>query len=315
MQQSPILTVTVNPALDLTTGTARLAPQRKLRCAPPHFDPGGGGANVSRAIHALGGESLAFVAVGGATGAQFGQLLAASGVTARFWPLAGETRISMTVMEEETGLHYRFVLPGPDQPPGAAEALLDGIVAAVPAGCRHVVASGGLLPGLPEDFYGRLVLRCRAAGLLTILDTHGAALKAALSARPHIVRFNHLEAQELLGGGDAQVSAQAAGRLLVERGQADIAIVALGENGAMVTTADRQFRIRPPKVAVRSMVGAGDSYVGALTLGLARGWSLEDANRFGVAAAASAVTKEATELCDLATTEALLAQMGPVSAV
>ena len=315
MSQTPILTVTVNPALDMTTGTARVAPQRKLRCETPRHDPGGGGANVSRAIHALGGESLAFVAVGGATGEHYARLLTATGVVGRYWPIAGDTRISMTVMEVETGLHYRFVLPGPEQAPETAGTLLAGIAAAMPEGCRYAVASGGLLPGLPEDFYGQLVAQNREAGVLTILDTHGAALKAALAARPHIVRLNHLEAQELLGGADAELSARAAGKEIVARGHADIAIVALGENGAMVTTADRQFRIRPPHMEVRSMVGAGDSYVGALTLALARGLTLEEANRHGVAAAAAAVTSEATELCDRATTEAVLARMGPAEPV
>jgi 6-phosphofructokinase 2 len=60
-------------------------------------------------------------------------------------------------------------------------------------------------------------------------------------------------------------------------------------------------------VKVVSKVGAGDSFVGAFTYALARGDSLPDCLRLGVAAASSAVTTEATRLCDRAMTEALMA--------
>ena len=107
----PVLTVTLNPALDVTTSVDRLLPQQKLRCAAPRLDPGGGGVNVSRAIKELGGESLAFVAVGGNTGAQFRSLLSRSGIEIEYWPLIEETRSSFTVQNrysEEWGSRAGF---------------------------------------------------------------------------------------------------------------------------------------------------------------------------------------------------------------
>jgi 6-phosphofructokinase 2 len=74
-----ILTVTLNPALDLETRTAALVPGHKLRCAPPRVDPGGGGINVARAIHVLGGEARAAVAVGGPVGAGLVDRMTAAG--------------------------------------------------------------------------------------------------------------------------------------------------------------------------------------------------------------------------------------------
>src|SRR6476660_9435452 len=109
----PVLTVTLNPALDLTTSVERLKPLRKLRCAAPRFHPGGGGVNVSRAIKELGGESRAFVAVGGQTGGQLRRLLDRAGLDVDYWPLSGETRTSFTVMDEAAKVPYRFLLPGP----------------------------------------------------------------------------------------------------------------------------------------------------------------------------------------------------------
>ena len=73
--QVPILTLTLNPALDMASDVAQMIPDEKLRCTDPRLDPGGGGLNVSRAIHALGGESLALVALGGLTGDRLAELI------------------------------------------------------------------------------------------------------------------------------------------------------------------------------------------------------------------------------------------------
>ncbi|HWA19905.1 MAG TPA: 1-phosphofructokinase family hexose kinase [Devosia sp.] len=304
-----ILTVTLNPALDITTTTAKLLPQQKLRCDAPRYDPGGGGINVSRVIKELGGESLAFAALGGRTGAMMKRMLDDAGLDVEAWRSRGDTRFSMTVMEEQTGLHYRFVLPGPEQPVASATRLLRRLGERAAAGYGFVVASGSLPPGLPIDLYGRLAEIARANGAKLILDTHGEALRAALPHRPWLIRLNHHEAQELLGG-DADRAAHDLARELVERGSAEIAIVAIGERGAFLVSADHSIEIAPPHVDVRSMVGAGDSFVGAMTLALSRGWPIDDATRYGVAAAAAAVTTEATELCEASKVADLFAEMG-----
>jgi len=311
--QLPILTVTLNPALDTTTSVPRLEPQRKLRCGPALLHPGGGGANVSRAIRELGGSSRAFVALGGHTGHQYRDLLHAAGVECIEYTLSGETRASMTVMEEETGLHYRFVMPGPPQDPRHGEEILAELGRIIAGGVGYVVASGSLLPGIAGDFYARLgdVVRWHNARL--ILDTHGAALKQGLAGRPFLIRLNQLEAEELAGDITARSSPADVAAQLVATGSADVAVFAMGERGSLVTTRDAQFTIAPPEVRVHSMVGAGDSYVAALTLALARGWSLESANRFGVAAAASAVTREATQLCERTSTERFYNETGKVT--
>lgn len=305
----PVLTVTLNPAVDLTTSVASIEPLRKLRCSEPRLDPGGGGINVSRAIKELGGESHAFVAVGGHTGEQLRELLRHTGVPVEYWPLIGETRTSITVMSDDTGLPYRFVLPGPTVSPFEAGAILDRLSQHIRNCAGYVVASGSLPLGVPDDFYARLARRTRELGGRFVIDSHGAALRAATEARPYLVRLNHLEAQELVGG-DVDVAAHTLAGELVDRDLTEVAIVTIGERGAIVATKDRQFEIRPPRVTVKSGVGAGDSFVAALVFGLANGWSLDDAARYGVAAAAAAVTTEATELCKRDTVDAYFAQIG-----
>ncbi len=309
MTLPPILTVTLNPALDVTTTTDHLLPQQKLRCEPPRYDPGGGGVNVSRVVKELGGESTAFVALGGGVGTQLAAMLADRGVACEVWPQAGETRISMTVVEAATGLHYRFVLPGPVQPEDETSRILTHLAVLIAGGYRFVVASGSLPPGIADDFYGKLALIARENGAKLVLDTHGAALRSALPQRPYLIRLNHLEAAELTGNTADQAAHQLAADL-IERHAAEIAIVTFGDRGAVVATPGGQLEIPPPHVTVRSMVGAGDSFVGALTLGLSRGWSVEAASRYGVAAAAAAVTSEATELCKADQVNAYFSAMG-----
>jgi len=307
---SAILTVTVNPSLDVTTSIPRLEPQRKLRCGPPANDAGGGGVNVSRAIRELGGDSRAFVALGGDTGRQYARLLRETGVEYVEFPLPGETRSSMTVMEAESGLHYRFVLPGPAQLPAIGEEMLAELGRIVNKDVRYVVASGSLLPGMAPDFYARLAGIVRWQGARLILDTHGEALKQALPGLPYLIRLNEIEARELAQDTERGGSIAELARALVGRHVAEVVVVGLGEHGSLITSAAGQFSITPPRVMVHSMVGAGDSYVAALTLALSRDWSLETANRYGVAAAACAVTHEATELCDRAGTDELFKQTG-----
>ncbi|WP_404404612.1 1-phosphofructokinase family hexose kinase [Pelagibacterium halotolerans] len=305
-----ILTITLNPALDITTETETLAPRKKLRCAAPRLDVGGGGVNVSRAIKEFGGDSLAFVVLGGTMGELYKRMLEQAGVAACIWQGEGETRFSLTVMEKTSGEHYRFVLPGPMQPHNADDALFDAILATVSPSCRYIVASGSLPEGLRTDFYRRIAAFCRVNRLSFILDTHGAALKAALDGRPYLVKLNHLEARELIDGPRMEdKSAAQLGQALRERHAIDVVIITLGDKGAVVVSADEPVHIRPPRVKIDSTVGAGDSFVGALTYALNAGWPLDEACRYGVSAAASAVTTPATALCEKDQTDKIYSEL------
>lgn len=308
----PILTVTLNPALDVTTRVPALKPRQKLRCSSPVTHAGGGGINVSRAIRELGGQSRAFVALGGHTGARLEALLRLSHIPTEVWPLLEETRTSFTVMEDSSGLPYRFVLPGPVVSPAEAEAILARLARIIASYTGYVVASGSLPLGAPTDFYGDLADRTQQAGGKLVLDTHGEPLRAAAARRPFLIRLNHLEAQELVGG-DADRAAHRLARELTAGGYAEVAIVTLGENGAILSTADGESEIRPPRVEMRSGVGAGDSFVAALVVALANDRTIVDAARYGVAAAASAVTTEATELCRRGDVDAFYPQTSVVA--
>jgi 6-phosphofructokinase 2 len=147
---SDILTITLNPAYDVSTSVGTVAPGPKLRCEPPRYDPGGGGVNVSRAISRLGGMSTAFVALGGQTGAMFHALLDAEDFEVAQFEIDGNTRQSLAVIETSTRRQYRFQLPGPDWRPEQTAAMLEHLRPHLTRG-RIVVMSGSLPPGVPAD--------------------------------------------------------------------------------------------------------------------------------------------------------------------
>jgi 6-phosphofructokinase 2 len=305
---SDILTVTLNPALDVNSSVPAMIPQQKLRCAPPHYMPGGGGINVSRAIRELGGDSHAFVVLGGGTGAHYRRLLEERGIGAEIWPTEAETRFSFSVLDESSGSHYRYVLPGPTMAPVDGDRMLARLSQMIAAGYRYVVASGSLPPGLSPDFYGRMTDLARAHGARLVLDTQGEALRATLPFHPHVIRLADYEARDLVGSADRTPGALA--QSLRAETLAEIVIITLGERGAVACTETRCFEVRPPRVEVHSAVGAGDSFVAALTLGLSRNWTVENAVRYGVAAAASAVTTSQNQLCEREKVDRYFAEIG-----
>lgn len=308
----PVLTVTLNPALDVATSVERLVAREKLRCAAPRFDPGGGGINVSRVIKELGGQSRAFVALAGGTGQHLFSMLQDAGIDCHACKMNGETRFSLMVRERSSNEQYRFILPGPEQPKEQADILGGSLSDCVRRNdYSFVVASGSLPPGLPDDYYGRLTSHMRKLGVKLILDTSGLALREALSERPYLIKPNLQEAQELFGGaGSKPASPTELAERLVDEGAAEVVIITLGAEGAIVVTTDMKLRIPSPEVKIRSTVGAGDSFIGALAFGLASGWSLEDASRYGVAAGASAVGTPGTALCERDTTQRIFEQIG-----
>lgn len=296
----PILTITLNPTVDFSSTVETVTPGVKLRCTPPQIDPGGGGVNVSRAIRLLGGDSKAVVATAGRVGAMLASLLADGGLNPTLFPVLGETRQSLSVIEETTGNQFRFVMPGPSWTNTQIADLLARIKAELLPGML-VVLSGSQPPGVARDFALRVNDLVVNAGARLVLDTSGAALARVAQGRHtpiDVLRMNSEEAEELAGrrlANPHEVANYA--QSLLANGVAHMVIVAVGDEGCVLATARGRWQCSAPKVEVRSKTGAGDSFVAALTLGLARRMQPEQALRHAAAAAASAVTTEATELC------------------
>lgn len=311
-----IVTLTVNPAIDISTTVKRVAPNRKLRCGPPRREPGGGGLNVSRALLRLGGDSLAFYTAGGPTGRMLAQLLEEEGISCRPLEREGWTRESLAVREEEEDDQYRFNLQGPEMAEGEWKACLEELAGLDPAP-KFLVASGSLPPGVPTDFYARVAEVARDLEARLILDTSGDALKEGLEGGVFLVKPNLRELASLTGGAvpepeedsDFEEEQADAARELVERGKAEAVLVSMGSAGALLVTEDETERIPSPTVRIRSRVGAGDSMVAGVALGLSRDFELPRAALLGVAAGAAAVMTSGTELCRRRDAEAIFRRM------
>ena len=296
-----ILTVTLNPTVDLSITADHVAPERKLRCSNPLTDPGGGGINVSRAISALGGHSTAFVALGGPTGDKVMHLLAEQGIGLQPFPAPGETRQSLTVTDSSSGEQYRFVMPGPTWTPRDVSKVLDHIGRAAPEN-GIVVLSGSQPPGFPDDFPARLATRIARTRARFFLDTSGKALQKLLhsGAKPaDVLRMDDLEAEELAGHAlPTRTDSADFAQSLVNRGIAHAVIVARGADGNVLATASGRWVAQAVPDEVISKVGAGDSFVAAFVLARGRGLSQPEALQWGSSAAAAAVMTPATDLCE-----------------
>lgn len=300
-----ILTVTMNPALDVSTSTGKVVDTHKLRCMPANFHPGGGGINVARVLHRLGSNCLAIFPAGGVHGQRMQHLLTEEQVAGHCIPIAGETRESFSVHESDSGREFRFVLPGPELTGAEWQACL-AYVADVAVPPRYLVASGSLPPGVPVDFYARLARLARARGSLMVLDTSGPPLAAALAEGVYLIKPSLRELREFTGQPlhTAQQWREAA-QAIQKDGRAQIVALSLGEQGALLVTADTALHADSIPVKVASSIGAGDSFVGGLIWALNRNIALESAFRYGMAAGAAALLTSGTSLCQAADVERL----------
>lgn len=304
-----IVTLTMNPAVDLYTATESVVPTHKLRCGPALVHPGGGGINVARVVARLGGGAQAVFPAGGITGERLRGLLDAERLRFDAVAIAGETRESFSVHETAGDREYRFVLPGPALDRIEWEACLQRVLAAA-EGCRFVVASGSLPPGVPEDFYARLARLLAARGLPLVLDTSGPALAAAIEAGVHLVKPSLRELRELTGKPLEDGAAQrAACGELIRRGGAQVVALSRGPQGALLVCADAAWAADALRVPVASTIGAGDSFLGGLVAALARSEPPERAFAHAMAASASALLAPGTGLCSPADVERLLPEV------
>jgi 6-phosphofructokinase 2 len=302
-----IVTITLNPAVDLSTSVDRIQPVAKLRGKSQRRDPGGGGINVARVIRRLGGDAHAIYPVGGAIGGLLRQLLDQEGVVSQTWTIAGETREDFFVDEIATGKQYRFILPGPHLSPSEWQHCLS-LVAAIEPFPRLVVASGSLLEGVPLDFYARVARIARQRGAGFVLDTSGPALAAAVAEGVDLIKPNLREMRELSGSDPSDAYEwEAAAKALVAGGKAGTVALTMGHLGAALVTRNEVLRARPIPITPRSAVGAGDSFLAGLIWRLSSGASREDAFRLAVAAGAAALIHPGTELCRIEDVERLAA--------
>lgn len=291
-----IVTLTVNPAIDVSTSVKRMVPFTKMRCAPAHRDPGGGGINVARVLKRLGAEATAIFPAGGASGQLLAALVEGEGVRSMVIPVANDTREDITIFDETARQQFRLVFPGALLTEFEWQQCLEAVRRVAPR-AGFVIASGSLPAGVPADFYGRVAGAAKGASRV-IVDTSGAFLQPALEAGVYLIKPNLREFQELAGitSSDQAILIEAA-RSLFDRFRIEIIALSMGPDGALLFSRDAAWRANGLPVVPASVSGAGDSFLGAMVWSLTNDGRLDMALRYGVAGGSAALLNPGTELC------------------
>lgn len=291
-----IITLTVNPALDKSAKIDGLIPTQKLKCHSIQYHAGGGGINVSRLLKNLDTETTCIATSGGDTGKYLTDLLVKQHIEIKVIPVEGWTRENLSVVDTQSGLQYRFGMPGNElgeTEMDAIKKLLNEIVEPQDI----LVLSGSLAPKMPSDFYAQLIKSLADKNLKVVIDTSGEALKEALKEKVYLIKPNQRELAQLAEKEFMYTVEQETFAMeLIKSEKAQYVVVSLGARGAFLACDDGVFYKSTPSVKVKSTIGAGDSMVAGLIYGILNEFPPEKILKWGVACGVATTMSEGTAL-------------------
>lgn len=294
MKTHSITTLTVNPSLDKSTHFSELVPEKKIRCEKPRYDAGGGGINVSKAISKLGGDSLCVFTSGGSPGELLEELVANEGIESHVLKTKNWTRENFIAFDNTTKAQYRFGFPGNEFSEAEKEEILDTINELKTS---YLVISGSLNEGLHADFYQKIIEIAKKSDTKIIVDTSGEALGKVMETGVYLIKPNIGELAKLIGVERLELpEVEQAAKDLIAKGSAEIVVVSLGADGAILVTKNETHLVKAPKVEKKSTVGAGDSMVGGMVWALSQNKTLKEVIQLGVCCGTAATMNEGTQL-------------------
>ncbi|PZA06006.1 MULTISPECIES: 1-phosphofructokinase family hexose kinase [unclassified Meiothermus] len=305
MSPPKVVTLTLNPALDLKMVVQAPRLGALNRAQAMEVEPSGKGINVARALARQGIPVRAVAPLGGGFGLAIERSLQATpNLELASVKIAGATRGNFKATDVETGEVTEFNAPGPtlreEERIRVEAAVLDQLEAG-----DLVVLSGSLPGGVGPEVYADLARRLQALGAKVLLDTGGEALRQALPARPFLVKPNRLEAEELLGWPIGKEDALRAARHIQKLGAQHV-VLSLGGEGAVFLSPREAVLAFPPRVRVRSTVGCGDALLAGVVAGILQGWPWQEVARYATALAAARAAGEGVEFPERDQTQALL---------
>ncbi|MCX5757687.1 MAG: hexose kinase [Candidatus Hydrogenedentes bacterium] len=282
-----ILSVTPNPCVDKTVYVPELKVGTFMRSEKCTCIPGGKGTNVSRAVKALGRATTAMVIVGGHPGAHVVEMIREQdGVACIPVWVKSQTRTITTVLEATVRRQTAFFEPGSRVTSDEAEAMRALFEEAVRE-ARVVTLNGTVPDPAIRTLYRELIAIAKAAGAITILDSHGPEFAIGLEAIPYMVKPNVAEAQELVGFAlDSDAARWKAIAQFHARG-VEMVVLSLGKDGALVSRGGERLHVIPPVIQEVNPVGSGDALVAGFAIGLSESMPLGDMARLAVAAGAA----------------------------
>jgi 6-phosphofructokinase 2 len=294
MENIKIVTLTINPSLDKSTHFTGLIAEQKIRCEKPRYDAGGGGINVSKAIAKLGGKSNCIFTSGGSSGEMLEDLIKNENLESCVIKTKNWTRENFIAFENKTKAQYRFGFPGNEFSENEKDEILKTIKELK---TDYLVISGSLNEGLATNFYQKIAEIAKESNIKVIVDTSGEALQKVLETGVYLIKPNIGELAKLIGVERLELpEVEKAAKKLIENKSAEIIVVSLGADGAILVTKDETHLVKAPKVEKKSTVGAGDSMVGGMVWALSQNKSLKEVIQIGVCCGTAATMNEGTQL-------------------
>ena len=305
---TPVVTVTLNPAIDQTLRVPGFAAGRVNRVTETQNHPGGKGVNVAVMLADLGETVAATGWLGSRNAEPFRLLFARKRIDDQFLRVPGETRVGLKI-SDGLGMTTDVNFPGLPVGPTAEDDLLGRLISLTGPG-TWVVLAGSVPPGVDDGIYARLAGAVIGRGGRVVLDTSGPPLDAALAtgaefAKPNLAELADLAGRALTTPRDVVAAAR---DTLIACG-VRLAVVSMGADGAAFVTAGEAWRTRAPAVTVASTVGAGDAMVAGLVHALSRGRPLPEAARLATGLGTYAVTRVRSGLDDPAAYTPLVARV------
>lgn len=288
-----IVTVTMNPAIDRTAELEQLERGSLNRLENCLTDIGGKGINVSKAIKAMGGESIATGFCGGSTGKLIEETLEKLGIKSDFIHISNETRVNLKIVERK-GIVTELNEPGPFVTKEELNKLTDKLMSYASDNTLFVLA-GSIPKGIEKDIYFDIIPLVKERGAKVFLDADGELFARGLEGRPDYIKPNRSELEGYYKRENDLTEEEllAMGKELLAKGSSLVA-VSLGPMGAMFLTNEHTVKCPGMIVEVHSTVGAGDAMVAALSYSLDQKADFTEAVRLAMAVSAGAVTTQGT---------------------
>lgn len=301
------MTLTLNPALDHNVQADRLVFEDRAYILSTGETAGGRGINASVVLHAFGAETKAITATGGRNGKRFEELLEMEAFPVEYVKIKHNLRHNLTIVDKQ-GLAVKLNERGPHLQ--ASELLrFEKVLSENLEGAKWLMICGSLPPGVPSNFYGRIIRQAQAQNVLTLLDTDGDALLHGLEAGPSAVAPNQAEAERLLNRAlITRPHFHDAARRIVAMG-ARWVILSLGSRGAVGATSELLVEAVPPAIDAVCPIGAGDALAAAFTWAVAEDKPFEDAVRWGVAAGTASAALPGIQFPSMAQTQEIYSRV------
>ena len=254
-----IVTLTLNPAIDVHCHTPSFQPFHENLCTVTDREAGGKGVNISRALTVNGVDNLAFVVLGADNGEGFLRSLQADGMTVSAVTVPGAIRENITLHcddNDETRISFKGFSADKTLLVQAEEALADAVDA------NTVVTFTGSNPkGLEMADVKDFLRRIQAKGAKIVIDSRSFTLDDLVEMKPWLIKPNQEEISAYLGREIESIEQViAAAKDLYEKGIENV-MISMGSKGALLVCSEGVFEAIPPKVKALSTIGAGDSSI------------------------------------------------------